>query len=84
MESSGGAIHYEIYSKPGNAYAYLQPSLFHVRNSYPAWIQEELLRALTRSSDPSRWAKRCQLFYSKLREAGYRSYFLMTDFAKVT
>ena len=84
MESSGGAIHYEIYSKPGNAYAYLPPSSFHVRNSYPAWIRAELLRALTRSSDPSRWAKRCQLFYSKLRETGYGSKFLMTEFAKVT
>ena len=84
MESSGGAIHYEIYSKPGNAYASLPPSSFHVRNSYPAWIRAELLRALTRSSDPSRWAKRCQLFYSKLRETGYGSKFLMTEFAKVT
>ncbi len=84
LVSSNGAIHYEIYSKPGNAYAYLPPSSFHVRSSYPAWIRAELLRLLTRNSDPTRWTKRCQLFYSKLRDIGYGSKFLMAEFAKVT
>ena len=84
LVSSGGAIHYEIYSKPGNAYAYLPPNSFHVRSSYPAWIRAELLRSLTRNSDPSRWAKRCPLFYSKLRDIGYGAKYLMAEFAKVT
>jgi hypothetical protein len=83
LVSSGGCIHYEIYSKPGNAYAYLPPCSFHVRTSYPAWIRAELLRVLTRNSDPSGWTKRCQLFYSKLRDIGYGSKFLMAEFAKV-
>ena len=83
-EIHGKSIHYEVYSKPGNAYAYLPLGSYHVRSSFPAWIKAELLRALTRSSDPTRWAKRCQLFYSKLRDMGYGSQFLLAEFAKVT
>jgi hypothetical protein len=83
-EISGGSIHYEIYSKPGNAYAYLPLGSFHVRSSFPAWIKTELIRRLTRSSDQKRWAKHCQLFYSKLRDIGYGSHFLLTEFAKIT
>jgi len=82
-EISGGSIHYEVYSKPGNAYAYLPLGSYHIRSSFPAWIKAELHRALSRSSDQSRWAKRCQLFYSKLRDIGYGSQFLLTEFAKV-
>ena len=44
--------------------------MFEVR-SFPAWIKAELFRALTWSSDPTRWAQRCQLFYPKLRDLGY-------------
>ena len=50
-EISGGLIHYEVYSKPGNAYTYLPLGSFHVRSSFPAWIKTELIRRLTRSSD---------------------------------
>ena len=83
-EISGGSIHYEVYSKPGNAYAYLPLGSFHVRSSFPAWIKAELIRRLTRSSDHKRWAKHCQLFFSKLRDAGYGSHFLLAEFAKIT
>ena len=83
-EISGGSIHYEVYSKPGNAYAYLPLGSFHVRSSFPAWIKAELIRRLTRSSDQKRWAKHCQLFFSKLRDAGYGSHFLLAEFAKIT
>jgi hypothetical protein len=83
-EISGGSIHYEVYSKPGNAYAYLPLGSFHVRNSFPAWIKAELIRRWTRSSDPKRWAKHCQLFYSKLRDIGYDGQFLLAAFAKIT
>ena len=57
LVSSSGTIRYEIYSKPGNAYAYLPPCSFHVRSCYPAWIQAELLRGLTHNSDPAGWIK---------------------------
>jgi hypothetical protein len=83
-EISGGSIHYEVYSKPGNAYAYLPLGSFHVRCSFPAWIKAELMRRLTRSSDQNRWAKSCQLFYSKLRDIGYGSQFLLAEFAKIS
>ncbi len=53
-EISDGSIHYEVYSKPGNAYAYLPLGSFHVRNSFPAWIKAEVISRLTRSSDPNR------------------------------
>jgi hypothetical protein len=39
---------------------------------------------LTRSSDPNRWAKNCQLFFSKLRDIGYGRQFLLAEFAKIT
>ena len=83
-EISDGSIHYEVYSKPGNAYAYLPLGSFHVRNSFPAWIKAELIRRLTCSSDPNRWAKNYQLFYSKLRDIGYGRQFLLAEFAKIT
>lgn len=83
-EISKGSIHYEVYSKPGNAYAYLPLGSFHVRCSFPGWIRAELIRRLTRSSDQTRWAKNCQLFYSKLRDIGYGSKFLLAEFAKIT
>ena len=81
---SSGSIHYEIYSKPGNAYAYLPLGSYHVRSSFPGWIKAELYRILTRSSDSTRWAKRCQLFFSKMRDIGYGSKFLLTEFSKVS
>ena len=83
-EISGGSIHYEVYSKPSNAYAYLPLGSFHVRSSFPAWIKAELIRRLTRLSDQKRWAKHCQLFYSKLRDIGYDGQFLLAAFAKIT
>ena len=38
----------------------------------------------TLSSDQNRWAKSCQLFYSKLRDIGYGSQFLLAEFAKIS
>ena len=84
IEISAGCIHYEVYSKPGNAYAYLRQGSFHVRGSFPTWIRGLLITALTHSSDFSRWKKRCQLLYTKLRQRGYNAKFLMTEFAKVS
>jgi hypothetical protein len=52
-EIQGGSIHYEVYSKPGTAYAYLPLGSYHIRSSFPAWIKAELHRALSRSSDQS-------------------------------
>ena len=84
IEISTGLIHYEVYSKPGNAYAYLPLGSYHVRSSFSAWIKAELIRALTHSSDIHRWGKRCQLFFEKLRQRGYNTTFLLIEFAKVS
>jgi hypothetical protein len=84
MEISFNCIHYEVYSKPGNAYAYLPHGSFHVRNSFATWIRGLLFTALTHSSDFSRWSKRCQLLYTKLRQRGYNAHFLSSIFAKVS
>ena len=77
-------IDFEVYHKPGSAFAYLPHGSFHVRRTFAAFIKTELQRALTHSSSYDRWAKRCSLFYSKLRKCGYGSYFLMSVFSKVT
>ena len=66
IEISNGSIHYEVYSKPGNAYAYLPHGSFHVRISFQAWIKALLTTALTHSSDYKRWSDRCELLLSKL------------------
>jgi hypothetical protein len=83
-EISDGRIHYEVDSKPGNAYAYLPHGSFHVRGSFPTWIRGLLFTALTHSSDIVRWSKRCQLLFTKLRLRGYNADFLLAEFAKVS
>ena len=47
LDLSTSSIEHEIYSKPGNAYAFLQHGSFHVHKSYPAWIKALLSTALT-------------------------------------
>ena len=84
IEISARSIEHEVYSKPGNAYAFLQHGSFHVRKSYPAWIKALLSTALTHSSDHSRWSKQCQLLFTKLRERGFNATFLLTEFSKIT
>jgi len=78
------SIQYEVYSKPGNAYAYLPHGSFHVRISFPAWIKAVLTTALTHSSDFVKWSNRCQLLFTKLRQRGFNATFLSTEFAKVS
>ena len=78
------SIEHSVYSKPSNAYAFLQHGSFHVRNSYPAWIKALLSTALTHSSDYSRWSTRCQLLFTKLRERGFNVKFLTTEFSKIS
>jgi hypothetical protein len=82
--SNDNRIHYEVYSKPGNAYAYLPHGSFHVRISFATWIRGLLFTALTHSSDVDRWSKRCRLLYTKLRERGYNANFLLAVFSKVS
>jgi hypothetical protein len=84
IEISTDSIQYEVFSKPGNAYAYLPHGSFHVRNSFRAWIKGLLTTALTHSSNYSRWSDRCQLLYTKLRQRGYNASFLSMEFAKVS
>ena len=84
IEISAASIQYEVYSKPGNAYAYLPHGSFHVRNSFPAWIKAVLTTALTHSSDFMKWSNRCQLLFTKLRQRGFNATFLSTEFAKVS
>ena len=84
IEISARSIEHEVYSKPGNAYAYLQHGSFHVRNSFPAWIKALLTTALTHSSDYSKWSNRCQLLFTKLRQRGFNAAFLSTEFARVS
>ena len=81
---SARSIEYEVYSKPGNAYAYLQHGSFHVRMSFPAWIKALLTTALTHSSDYSKWSSQCQLLFTKLRQRGFNATFLLTEFAKIS
>jgi hypothetical protein len=84
IEISARSIEHEVYSKPGNAYAFLQHGSFHVRKSFPAWIKALLSTALTHSSDHSKWSKRCQLLFTKLRERGLSATFLLTEFSKIS
>ena len=85
IEISGdNRIHYEVYSKPGNAYAYLPHGSFHVRISFATWIRGLLCTALTHSSDIDRWSKRCRLLFTKLRDRGYNATFLLAIFSKVS
>ncbi len=84
IEISARSIEHEVYSKTGNAYAFLRNGSFHVRKSYPAWIKALLSTALTHSSDHSRWSKQCQLLFTKIRERGFSSRFLLTDFSKIS
>lgn len=84
LQISNKTIHYEVYSKPGNAFAYLPMGSFHVRKTFPEFIKTCLQRGLTHSSDYSRWVPYCQLLYSKLRRRGYGDSFLTAVFAKVT
>jgi hypothetical protein len=84
IQISTCSIDHEVYSKPGNAYAYLQHGSFHVRNSFPAWIKALLTTAPTHSSDYSRWSNRCQLLFTKLRQLGFNAAFLSTEFARVS
>jgi len=84
IEISHDSIQYEVFSKPGNAYAYLPYGSFHVRNSFRAWIKALLATALTHSSSYSRWSSRCQLLFTKLRQRGYSASFLSSEFAKVS
>ena len=84
IEILARSIEHEVYSKPGNAYAFLQHGSFHVRKSYSAWIKALLSTALTHSSDHSRWSKRCQLLFTKLRERGFSATFLLTEFLKIS
>jgi hypothetical protein len=84
IEISNGSIHYEVYRKPGNAYAYLPHGSSHVRISFQAWIKALLTTALTHSSDYKRWSDRCELLLSKLRQRGYNATFLSIEFAKVS
>jgi hypothetical protein len=85
MVISRDSIQYEVFSKPGNAYAHLQYGSFHVRNSFGAWIKALLATALTHSSSYSRWSSsRCQLLFTKLRQRCYRASFLSSEFAKVS
>ena len=84
IEISARSIEHEVYSKPGNAYAYLQHGSFHVRNSFSAWIKALLMTALTHSSDYSKWSNRCQLLFTKLRQRGFNAAFLSTEFARVS
>ena len=82
--SDDNRIHYEVYSKPGNAYAYLPHGSFHVRTSFATWIRGLLFTALTHSSDIDRWSKRCRLLFTKLRDRGYDANFLLAEFSKVS
>ena len=84
IEIHSDRIHYEVYSKPGNAYAYLPHGSFHVRGSFPTWIRGLIFTASTHSSNFSRWKKRCQLLFTKLRQRGYNANFFITEFAKVS
>ena len=84
IQISARSIEHEVYSKPGNAYAYLQHGSFHVRNSFSAWIKALLMTALTHSSDYSKWSNRCQLLFTKLRQRGFNAAFLSTEFARVS
>jgi hypothetical protein len=84
IQISHDKIHFEVYHKPGNAFAYLPLGSFHARRTFPAFINTELQRALTHSSDYNRWAKRCTLFYTKLRNCGYGDFFLTSVFSKVS
>ena len=84
IEISDDKMNYEVYHKPGNAFAYLPLGSFHARRTFAAFIKTELQRALTHSSDYDRWVKRCTLFYMKLRKCGYGDSFLTSVFSKVT
>lgn len=84
LQISQNSIEYEVYSKPGNAFAFLPLGSFHVRKTFPEFIKTCLHRGLTHSSDYSRWVPYCQLLYAKLRRRGYGDSFLTAVFAKVT
>ena len=84
LEISQNTVQYEVYSKPGNSFAFLPMGSFHVRKTFPEFIKTCLYRGLTHSSDYHRWVPYCQLLYTKLRRRGYGDSFLNAVFAKVT
>ena len=47
MQISHDTIHYEVYSKPGNAFAYLPLGSFHVRKTFSEFIESCLQREQT-------------------------------------
>ena len=84
LEISQNTVQYEVYSKPGNSFAFLPMGSFHVRKTFPEFIKTCLYGGLTHSSDYHRWVPYCQLLYTKLRRRGYGDSFLTAVFAKVT
>jgi hypothetical protein len=83
LRLSGRKVEFEVYSKPGNAYAYLPYNSFHSKHIFSAWIKAELIRLLTHTSDCDKWIQRCRFFWTKLRRRGYNNDFLLAQFSKV-
>ena len=64
---------FNVYRKPGTAYAYLPYGSYHARHVFRGWLKAEMHRLLTHSSNPTVWLEECAVFYSHLRNRGYPS-----------
>jgi hypothetical protein len=72
-----------VYSKPLNAYAYLQMESYHPRHSFKGWIKALLIRNLTRSNTIQLWIDENKALYSRLRARGICKQILKTTFESI-
>jgi hypothetical protein len=80
LQRVGTRIISRPYRKPGNAYAYIPFTSFHVHHAFRGWVLAELLRLMTHSSAPKLWKEEGSTFCHHLCPRGYPRRFLRAVF----
>lgn len=74
---------YSVYSKPLNAFAYLQPSSFHQSHNFRGWIRGLLIRNLTHNNCIEDWRTENKKLFERLLAREHSMKFLFKVFNEI-
>lgn len=80
---SQGLFDLRVHQKKMNLYLYIPYRSFHTEAAKRSFIQTELMRYIRNSSDKESYLELKTLFYSRLRDRGYPTSFLMSIFNSI-